>query len=168
MEHIPQPIIVADILREIVAKVATASGIEVNFYHDTPEQLEAMLMKKTDLSIIKYPAFLLFHDFPEDIGGEFYGTITIPKIAIVAMTKRELFADARYDKTFKPTLYTLYGWFMKKLSQHRLVIEKDVSNIFHRKIDHLDWGTKEAGQELSDILDAIEIQNLKITVTQNC
>lgn len=167
-EHIPQPVIVAEIIKQVVAKVAAASGIDVKFYHDSPEQLEAKLISKQENGQIKYPAILLYHDFPEDNGGEFYGNITIPRIIIVTTTKRELFADARYAKTFIPTLYPLYEWFKKKMAQHPQVVLNDPADLIHRKWDRLDIGTKEAGQELEDILDAIEIQNMKITLNQNC
>lgn len=167
-EHIPQPVIVSSIISKVVTDTATASGIDVKFYHDSPEQLEAKLMDKAKMQLIKYPAILLFHDFPEDMGGGYYGVVTIPKIVIVEKTKRELYADARYSKTFIPTLYPLYEWFKKKLAQHPAIVETDPGNFIHRKWDRLDWGTREAGEELLDILDAIEIQNLKLTIQQNC
>lgn len=168
-EHIPQPVIVPEIIREVVAKVATTSGIAFKFYHDTPEQLEAKLLDKSNIQAAKYPAFALFHDFPEDNGGGaggYYGIVTIPKIIIVALTKKELYADARYSKTFTPVLYPGYEWFKKKLAQHGAIVETDPSNFTHRKWDRLDWGTQPAGQELTDVLDAIEIQNLRLTLQQ--
>ena len=167
-EHIPKPVIVSEIIRQVVEKVKVASGIDVNFYHDSPEQLETKLIDKGKMGQIKYPAILLFHDFPEDNGGEYYGRITIPKLAIVEKTKRELYADARYAKTFIPILYPLYEWLKIKLAQHPAIVETDPANIIHRKWDRLDWGTKDAGQELNDVLDAIELQNIRITLQQNC
>jgi hypothetical protein len=177
-DHIKQPVIVSEVIKEVVAKVSArmnegktgADVVPVMFYHDTPEMIEAQLLSKDRAQAIKYPAVILFHDYPEDRGGQggYYAETSIPRIAIVTSTSNTIFSDDRYARTFLPTLYPIYGWFMKYLVQHPGIVATDPNEIEHRKWDRLYWGTQEAGKELNDYLDAIELQNLKLTMKQFC
>ena len=165
---IPKIITVPSVIQEVVDMVAAKSGIDAKFYHDTPEKLEARLLLKDNAQAIKYPAFLLFHDFPEQLGVQYYADVTIPKIAIATTTKPEYFADQRYTVNFIPTLYPLYEWFKKCLAMHHSIVQSDPNNIVMTKYDRLYWGTTSAGQQLNDYLDAIELSNLKLTINQKC
>lgn len=168
-QHIPQPLIIRDILEAVTAKVAEYFGSPVYFYFDSPEKIEARLLSKDKIQAFKYPAIIVFCDIPEDIGGGYYADVTFPKI-VIATNNAEInsYSDARYSKTFRPILYPIYEWFKKCLAQNPSIVETDPLNFRARKYDRLYWGSQPAGKALNDYLDAIDLQNLKITFQQNC
>jgi len=175
MIHIPQPVIISDILAKVVEKTAVAYGSAIQFMHEPEEQAEARLLEMTkeqayDPTVKKYPLILVFHDYPERLGnsGGYYGEVTFPKIIICTMTEAVYTSEKRYDMTFKPILYPIYEIFKKMLCQSGMIVESDPKNLVCTKWDRLYWGTKGAGKALTDYLDAIELQNLKLTFQQNC
>lgn len=160
------PVIVVDIMQQVCNK------IPVNFMHDSPEAIESELIEMTkaqayDSTIKKYPVIILFHDFPEDYGGD-YGSVIIPKMIIATITDNKFKAEKRYNETFRTILYPLYQSFLFNMAKHPNVVLNDPDNLTHRKWDRLYWGTKPAGTGLNDYVDAIEIQNLKLTTQQLC
>ena len=167
--HIPQPVILRDILAEVVADVATRYGSPVYYYFDVPEKIEARLLLKNQVNGIKYPAILVYCDIPEVIGVDYYATVTFPKV-VIATSNSDInsFAEARYDKTFRPVLYPIYEWFKKCCALHPAIVLTSGDNLPATKWDRLYWGSQPAGKALQDYLDAIELQNLKLTFQQNC
>jgi len=171
--HLKDPVYVADILKEVIERTASYSGFNILYIHDRPEQIGLRLLnKKTQ---IKYPAIMVYHDFPETLGNDYYADVVFPKIVIVTDTKKEIFSDDRYERTFKPILYPIYGWFIKCLALHPSIVQSSPENIKAVKWDRLYWGTKtigtgleDGGQALTDYTDAIELQNLRLTFQQNC
>lgn len=183
--RLPKPVIVPDIIGDAVAVaqslwrgslglsntgIAEDDPIQIRYYHDGPEKIEANLLFKGQNAKYKYPAIILFHDFPEDLGvsSDYYANVTLSKLVLVAETDPNLLSEERYNKTFRPVLYPMYGWFKIALSRHPAIIETAPENIQARKWDRLYWGTQTAGKELQDYLDAIELQNLKLTIKQFC
>jgi hypothetical protein len=167
--HIPQPVILRDIMAEVVANVATKFGSDVYFYFDVPEKIEARLLLKDQVNAIKYPAVLFFCDIPETIGVDYYAAVTFPKVVIATYNGDvNSFSDSRYDKSFRPVLYPIYEWFKKCCALHKNIVLTSGDNLTATKWDRLYWGSKPAGKALADYLDAIELQNLKLTFQQNC
>ena len=171
--HLKEPVYVADIIGEVVLSSITGnvkdySGLDVRYIHDSRKQVELRLKNKDQANAVKYPLIVLFHDFPEQIGIDYYADVTL-NIIILTDTKKDLFSDDRYDRTFKPTLYPLYGWFMKCLALHPMIVQTDPANISATRYDRLYWGTQPAGEQgLNDYVDGIELVNLKLRFQQNC
>jgi hypothetical protein len=173
MMHLPKQVVVADIMAEVVAKVstefnkgrATEDATPIQFYHESPIQFQNRLDERTKSGRIKFPCFVLFHDFPENRGGDYFD-VQIPVIGIATLTKPEYLSDVRYELNYRPILYPLYQMFLIFLSRHPSVVDNDPNNISHRKWDRLYWGV--IGKQTNDYLDAIELQNLKLTLKQFC
>lgn len=168
-----EQIIIPDIIAAAVTKAAAKSGIDIMFYHGTPEEIEATLIEITNVQTVangikKFPAVFLFHDFPIKRGGEYYGTVTLPKLVIATNTRPEFKSDKRYTETFKPVLYPIYYALLQAMTNNANIVETDPNNFNHTAIDRMYWGTQTAGTALSDYLDAIEIKDLRLTIQQNC
>ena len=110
----------------------------------------------------KYPLIALYQDFPERRGVGYYAQVTIPKIVIACLTTDTDSPPDRYYKTFKPILYHIYYEFLRQLSIHSNIVEREVDLIEHTKWDRI--GTVRDGQ--SEYIDSIEITNLKLTLSQ--
>src|SRR5690348_3669897 len=102
--HLKEPVYVADIIGDVVEKVAEYYGSPVQYIHDSRRQVELSLKKADQAGRVKYPLIALFHDFPEKIGIDYYADVTL-NVIILTDTKKEIFSDDRYAKTFKPILY---------------------------------------------------------------
>lgn len=177
-DHIPQLVILPEILRKAVALTKELSGIDVKFMHENSEQAEARLLELGQAAAYdpenplfkKYPLILLIHDVPEKLGnsGGYYGTVTIPKIVILAITEPTFTSDKRLEVTFKPVLYPLLEWFKIALSRNRQISLTDPKNLVTTIWPRYYWGSKGAGKGLNDYLDGIELQNTELTLIQNC
>jgi hypothetical protein len=166
--HLKEPVYVADVIGEVVERAAAYWGSAINYIHDSRKQVELRLQNKDRNKSVKYPLIVLFHDFPEQIGIDYYADVVL-NVIILTDTKKEIFSDDRYDRTFKPTLYPIYGWFMKCLALHPMIVQTDPGNISAMKYDRLYWGTQPAGEQgLNDYVDGIELVNLKLRFQQEC
>jgi hypothetical protein len=166
--HLKEPVYVADIIGDVVAKVAEYYGSPVQYIHDSRRQVELRLQNKDKAGAVKYPLIALFHDFPEKIGIDYYADVTL-NVIILTDTKKDIFSDDRYARTFKPILYPIYGWFIKCLALNPYIVQSDPGNISCTKYDRLYWGTQPAGEQgLSDYVDGIELMNLQLRFQQNC
>jgi hypothetical protein len=171
MIHLPQPIIVTDIIADVVAKVSTEfqklpgmTGKVVHFYHENPIQWQNRLDEKTKASAYKFPCIVVFHDFPEKWGAD-VPTARIPLIAICAETLPELVSDARYAKTFVPVLYPLYELFKQFIARNK-GFNVSSQHIVHTKHDRLYWGPMKG--QANDYLDAITMENTELPLNKFC
>ncbi len=159
--------ILVDIIGEVVESVSNSLSIPVNYIYGRQSQILSSLQDK-DGSITykdsKYPALALYQDFPEHRGRGYYANILIPKIIIMNLTVATDYPQDRYTKVFKTILYPIYYEFLHQLSRHPNIIEADEDYIPHTKWDRI--GTLPIGSDVHDYVDAIEINNLTITVSQ--
>lgn len=117
----------------------------------------------------KYPLFALFQPFPEDGGVEYYATVKFPKISIAALTQNTDSVATRYEKTFKPVLYPIYQEFLLQLCRHPNIVANDPAAIPHKHWDvpgSDQVSDQVKGTSLTDIVDAIVIQDLQLTFKQ--
>jgi hypothetical protein len=169
--------IVVDIFKDIVEKVSVEYGSNVRFMYGPVEEIEADLVNLTRAQglpnatgMAKYPLIALFQDFPEKRGDAngYYADVTIPIILIANLTKNTYKAPERYEYNFKPILYPVYKLFLQEMAKSGKIIGNDPDSFDHTKFDRLYYGRKTVGSALNDYVDAIEINNLRITVAQSC
>lgn len=169
------PVYVVDIIGEVVTQVKavldTQLGIEINYTYGRSIQIQTKLLdysKSPSKKNVRYPLIALFQDFPEERGkNDYYASVRLPKIVIATLTKSTDLPEDRYGKTFKPLLYPIYYEFLKQLTRNKnIVCSADPNQIPHIKWDRP--GSQQEGQNMNDFLDAIEIENLVITVKQFC
>jgi hypothetical protein len=96
-------------------------------------------------------------------------------LAIVNRTDQNYNAEQRLERVFKPILYPLFELFFEALQKSPLFMwPGDLRYPPHTKIDRYYWGTQSGAVNvkniMSDPIDAIEIQNLKINsrIKNNC
>jgi len=161
-------IIVVDIIKDCVEAVENKLHMTINYIYGRQSQILRKLQDMNDSINYrdgKYPLLALYMDFPEKRGLGYYSNLVIPKIIIATLTTQTDFPEVRYEQTFKPVLYPIYLEFMHQLSVHPNVIEHDENAIPHTKWDRV--GTLPIGQDITDYIDAIEVNNLSITVSQS-
>ncbi len=170
------PIYIVDIIGEVVQAVNAAittslPDVTINYTYGRSIQILKKLQdlnNSTTKKNTKYPLIALFQDFPETRGrNDFYAEVRLPKIVIACLTKSTDEPPTRYEKNFKPLLYPIYYEFLRQITKHKnIVASKDINTIQHTKWDRP--GTQPEGQNMNDILDAIEIENLTLTIKQFC
>ena len=182
--HIKQPVIIEEIIGEVVAATSAArvaaGGSAVHYEHGPWAEIEATLQSMTNSAGLfmpdgvtpvpkKYPLICLIQDFPEDIGGtDYYGIATLPIILIATITDNKFKSAKRLTETFKPILLPIYEEFLYQLTASRHINAGSVKQLPHRKWNRMFWGKQKAGTALNDFVDAIEINNLKLTLFQKC
>jgi hypothetical protein len=179
-----QAVILVDILRDVVAATQAAyrvqkgdNNLTVTYMHGPIEEIEANLIEIAGAKGLpgytgpsKYPLIAVVQDFPEDRPGPggYYSQTTLPIVIIATLTDNKYKAEKRYTETFVPTLYPLYELFLQSLARDGRLAQNDPTEIPHRKFDRLYYGRAKFGTQLADYVDAIEIQNLRLTVRQFC
>lgn len=172
----------ADVLLTIQTNETNAIGStliqNLNYQYGPVEELLETLSqmdKDPNSQKLKYPLVWLILDMKERRGRTvgFYAEAPM-RIVIAHQTNQNFKTTERYEKVFKPVLYPIYYNFLEKASQHRLLNNSVPELIIHDKIDHVFWGTQEAGGgkskiSLSDFLDAIELDNMLLDILfDNC
>lgn len=156
-----EPIYIVDIVRDCVP-----DGVLYTFGRQI--QILQYLQKLNNNGESKYPLVALYQDFPEKRGlnsPKYYAQVMIPKILIACLTTSTDPPDVRYEFTFKPVLYPIYYYFIDALANHDNVVENDVDDITHIKWDRP--GTMPTDVSHNEFIDAIEINNLTLTIIQN-
>jgi hypothetical protein len=157
MSCIKLPVYIVDIIGECVPDF-------VKYTYGRQIQILDYLQKMNVEGTTKYPLVALYMDFPEKRDTGYYCIVTIPKILIACMTTSTDPPKVRYDVTFKPILYPIYYLFLRYLSEHLSVVENDVDELPHTKYDRP--GTMPTGVGQNEYIDAIEINNLTLTIVQ--
>jgi hypothetical protein len=175
-------IYIVDIFRDIVEKVSTnlteqlqsadgnITGVHYLTGHYT-EIKERLASKSNSITqkLDRYPLVCLFQDFVERKGLQsgYYCEATL-QLMIVHHTRKEAYNEDRYNNVFRPILYPIYTELISQIASNVNFIVKSEDAILHDKIDRPHWGNPAAygnnGYLLNDVLDGIELRNLKITV----
>lgn len=123
----------------------------------------------------KYPLIALRMDIAEANAN---GIIVVNlNLAILALTKGNMYTPERMDKVFKPVLYPLYESFFEAIKKSGKFFWKGEigEKPPHVKLDRPSWGTgysppKEGNEAgiFADPLDAIEIVNLELKQLKKC
>lgn len=162
--------IVADV-RADTDKPGTLDTDEPFYMHGHPLEIINTLAQKDKHKTHKYnkyPIIALFQDFTETMGEtQTVQSTTELNIVIATQTQSDWKASERYTNTFKTVLYPLYNLLLKHIdSSGWFAISPGL--IPHDKIDRLFWGRSglygNEGNIFSDHLDAIEIQNLSLSM----
>jgi len=154
-------IVLVDIFKEI------ADCMKINFEAGRGYQIVTGLVEKDNSRNYrdkKYPLLALFMPIQENRGSGFYAQVRIPKIVIATLTIGTDPILKRYesDGTFKKILYPAYEEFLKQLAKHKNISGQDPDAFFHAKFDNP--ATAPIDDANSDYVDAIEIQNLELTL----
>lgn len=175
-----EPVVIVDIFTDIVSKVSTEAatlGIcdNVRFFHGPIEELEQELLSIGAAEGIpefegakKYPCIYLLQDFPENMGqdGGYYSQINLPLVVIMTLTDNNFKSSERYTQTFKPILYPLYELLKKYMAKNGNIVGNDPDMFPHTKYDRLYYGRRRFGKAVGDYVDAIELNNLSLTMLQ--
>lgn len=175
-----KPVYIVDIFKDIVGEVSERltpafQSIDnkitgVHYIHGHPiEIIETLAQrdKTNSLKFDKYPLVALFQDFPENYNGRIGAPNEVNLHLIIARaTKAEYKADERYKENFKPFLYPIYHELLKQIMHSGKFLIYNETLLQYTKIDRLFWGReglyKNQGNIFNDMLDVIEIRNLKL------
>jgi hypothetical protein len=171
--------VIEDNIGAVVAKMRTLQGVGVTtpeyMYGHIPEINTRLQLKQTDPvnRDKKYPLVILRLDAVSDVVGDMVKYNL--NLAIVNRTDQNYNAEQRLERVFKPILYPLFELFFEALQKSPLFMwPGDLRYPPHTKIDRYYWGTQSGAVNvkniMSDPIDAIEIQNLKINsrIKNNC
>lgn len=167
-----QPVIIEEIIGQVVDKVSTKLEMDVRYLFGPASEIEDTLLEITKAQgfteepLKKYPLIVLFTDIPETFGTAdgYYGKVTIPSIAIACITDNNLKAMQRLEQNFKPILIPIFEEFKRQLARNSSFIVGAPQNIKMKKWNRYFWGKQKFGTKLNDFVDAIEIQNLELTL----
>lgn len=143
----------------------------VYFIDGTPYEIIHDLIEKDSSDTYKfrkYPLVALFHDIEQQMNPRpgVYADISL-NIAIVNYTEREYTSEKRREVNFRPILRPIYKELMNNFEMSPYFMGfSDWDK--HKMTERMFWGRQTIqgndGEILRDHLDAIDIQNLKLSL----
>lgn len=166
---------IVDIMSAVVDLVRAAydvDNLEPFFMYGHPTEIRNTLLEKeknSTLKFQKYPLIALYQDFEERRGENMVIDATVSLNMLIATTTKPEYKSAdRYIATFKTVLYPIYNILMEKLVSSGYFRNLSCGLVSHTKIDRVYWGKKglygNEGNQFTDFIDAIEIQNLDLEI----
>lgn len=167
------------IIEEIAPSQVVINDVLTNIYYDFGVAIEVvnrLKLKTTDpiLRAKKYPLiwFLIQDSVKEDIDYRKNPVRNTNEISIIICTETEKgFTSAeRYDNVILPILRPIYDSFIINIKKSKLV--KSKTKFFHEYSENLFWGANglygHIGNIFDDNIDAIIIENLDLSIVNNC
>lgn len=178
-----KPIIVVDLIREVVEKTNTAVIAElqafdlfifgINYQPGTLKEINETLTQMSEQpsqELKRYPLFALLTGFSEQKGRQI-GVDGLEDLEIIIGRRSKNATDKtpkRYDDNFRPVLYPIYLEFLNQIDLDRRFLTKGVDLIQHSKID---WPYYNGGNDANPFGDWIDVIILKLQVKillKNC
>lgn len=176
----PNPIVVVDIIRDIVDATNTAiigrlkavdnTIVKLNYEFGPPLQIYNILegMSRANQAE-KYPLIAVYQPFRQKKGGATGIDSKVPlRIILARWSLATDLPTERYDKNFRPILIPLYAEFMYQLSISKAIATTTWEKIPH---DYQEWPywDNDGKNPLVDCVDIIEISNLELNFRyKNC
>lgn len=164
------------LMGQVVADTSVRFGKDVFFTHgprkEIIESLIAMGQNNTT-SRKRYPLMAVVGNVPIAKGdptcyGE--GTFNLVIATLSSATKK---ADIRFNEVYIPTLQPIYRHFLNALYDSGLFDLQDMERLSYEYVENFDYAKGRLhieGAVSPDIIDAIEIKNLKLKIKsiKNC
>lgn len=164
------PVYIVDLFENIVKSM----DLQVNYLYGHPIEVNETLVNLSKISTNpeRFPLIHLITDFDEIKGKRFGVDADVSlHVLISGLTKKEYSANERMERVFKPLLIPIYLEFLNKIARSKYFTESTKELIEHTKTNRLMWGKAGVqgyeGLIFTDVLDCIEITDLKLTVKNN-
>jgi len=153
-----------------------ATEMEIKYIYGGVDEciLKIHTMSKTPATNEKrFPCLVLFTDIPE-VRGDDAGIemkVTIPSLIICTATLQKWDAEERMQKNFKEVLLPKYRELLQQLEYNTDLATLSSDLLQHTKINRMSWGKSALFTENNmgtEFIDAIEIQNLQLSVYKSC
>lgn len=160
-------ILIQEVIREVVARVAKALQIDINYQCGDAiyvrDQLNLLNSVTRDL---KYPLFLLYMPIVEDkTDPACYAKYNL-KMLIATRSEQGLDYEQRLKYSFIGTLHPIYEAFIQELKNDNRFIHEYQGFIPHNYTDNYQYGYHGtmAGKETFDTIDGIDLTNFKLVL----
>lgn len=161
---------IVDIFEEIVQIIKTKLSLPVlNYQYGYVKELDQTLTnfeKVEEKAYTKYPLIWIRQPFVIDRNEPFgfYGTVRNFSLFIIDQSNKELRAPDRMTQKFKPIIYPIYRELLEQINIHTAIAYE--WNRPHRIVDRYWWGDGQQ-QEITDIVDCLEVSELKLIIENN-
>lgn len=172
---------------KVIGRIAQAAGAQLiddgvlnHLYYDYGHYTEVCRqLSMKDLAIrtetrTKYPLVWLVMDFAETKGGkrfDLYCELNC-QLIIATKTEQDWAMSKREEINYTPILYPIYYELLNQIYRSFEIETGTIDQIEHTKIDRPYWGGQEAGGSdkslFNDVVDAIQIKNLKLKILKTC
>lgn len=149
---------------------------QISFFWSHPLEIVNTLQELSehpDLMFEKFPCIMLYTDIPVRVGASGdYDTCSL-NIIIANRTQPNYRASDREQYNFIPILRPIYQMFLMELKNSTVFSVNDIAlDAKHTYIERYYWGKESiygnTGNITTDYLDAIQLQDLQLTLTNQC
>lgn len=171
--------VIVDVMGDIVAAASAkltsgtppAIDTAINYQYGYIKELNETLTQMgqvPETEALKFPLVWLAQPFTVvRTGFGWYGDINDMGLFIMYKSNDVMKAHERMTNIYKPILYKIYNELLLQITRSRAFDVGLVSKIQHKTTDRYFWGDSQQ-QTLSDIVDCIEISELKLKINNKC
>lgn len=117
----------------------------------------------------RYPLVALIQPFNETNGADIGFDVDSVDIAICMLSNSQWYTEDRYTNNFYPVLYPIYEQLLLQLHYDPRLLTVNETQISHTKIDWPFWDAGQDKNPFNDVLDVVELKNLKLKILfENC
>lgn len=165
---------IVEVFQEVVDRVSERYGVGIKYIFGSADYLKEQLdifAQSYDTAISSFPLIALFTPIEEQREGTETTRASLNMI-IAVNSEREWDNGERLERTFRPVLRKIYDELLRTLKDDPRFNFGYSEEIKHSYSENYSYGRYGAWtpsqQELGCAIDAIDIKNLKVTITQNC
>jgi len=162
---------IIEVIGEVCASTGEAKGMNISYIFGDTEYIRntlAMYSKSREINDLKFPLIALFTPFNEDRTNRGYFTSAGVSLMIATSTLSKYTNEERMCNSFIPVLRPIYECFLDRLRNNRDIVVQYNGVIPHTYQENYSFGSRGAmdskNKPLDDLIDAINISNLKINV----
>lgn len=165
---------IVEVFQDVVCNVSDKYGTSINYIFGSADYLKEQLdtfAQSYDTAFSSFPLIALFTPIEEQREGTDTTSASLNMI-IAVNSEREWDNGERLERTFRPILRPIYEELLRTLKEDARFDFGYGEEIKHSYSENYSYGRYGAytpsQQELGCAIDAIDIKNLKVTITQNC
>lgn len=160
---------IIEVVGDICKRVGVSIGEEVNYQFADTTYVNTILsaMSRSDKTVrLKFPLIVLLTPFMETRDDPNVSTSARISLTIAVRTMSGYDNETRLQKSFIEQLRPIYDSFIREFRNHESIDVQYNGVIPHNYRERFDLGSRGAmdssGKKLTDLIDAIEIENLEI------
>lgn len=165
---------IVEVFQDVVGNISEKYGTRINYIFGSADYLKEQLdtfAQSYDTAFSSFPLIALFTPIEEQREGTDTTSASLSLI-IAVNSEREFDNGERLERTFRPILRPIYEELLRTLKEDARFDFGYSEEIKHSYSENYSYGRYGAytpsQQELGCAIDAIDIKNLKVTITQNC
>lgn len=154
----------------IVAKASNSLSISINYQYGTWDEINTLLAqysKTLEYSKLKFPLFWFTQPYTiRRVDGGYFGDTSL-RFFIIVDSNKDWTPAQRMELNYKPVILPIYREFIKQFVASTYLFEDPLDQHLPHDVTRRPYWGEEQQQQIDDVVDGLEINNLKLKISNN-